>query len=779
MDFQDAPGKDTAPKERSSSGGGGRNANIMPGGKVDPRSKLYQRSVAGREGLGEYLKKLWNDGTDEADVFMAGVKSLMSRGHGYVGAYLDSKNPGRVYKENEAMAITDAVMSKEGIGEHPGNRLTRAKDEEGKKQRKEEGVARGGFGPKQAPGRKAMSVRQQRKEGPRPSGPGLPPDSRKDREGLGGKEIGPTSEWQNTLKDRMEGKATTADVIEAFQKEKQSRIAESPQEQAKRKKAKAEDRARETATPEEGAVPEEEGRLVATPVQVGDKFKELVQDSVKANLPINKNSLEDMIQETIDILEDEYDVDPEQARAAIFKRFNNKKINGADIVFDPSSGPDLSAKPRQQTTPAEQAPEEGPTTQKEDESSAGPLQPVEGRIKQDLGTEFKSQYDTFRKGLIDTERNKAKGAWDTSKEKYIQPDEAQLRDLVDLSIDEIKDRHGNIDEDSARSQLRKYLIDNLGIDPYEEGDTQEPDTPEAQTPKEQGDIEPKRPVTSKGGFKAPKQSARRAGGGGFGGASRPSPDQVKAIKDKVAQLPPDQAIKQFKQGTLFPAGLVTETSQTNPLEGGSADRGAPGPAQQGGGNEPPEAAGAGKPGQQSLFKKGTLSPRTGKGFGSKPSAPAPTQPATSSGRADRIKELMDSGMSSSAALKQMEKEGTIQPRAAKGTGGTLRGPKPEPKTAPEEKKSTPAKGRSPLDQVAKAVMSGIERDKAARESAGQFFNRVRNLIQKQAGKGASKSEVDQAAANAINQQKGRKTRNKTTNNAEYQEFAQSLRAMMR
>lgn len=260
MNFQDSPvqskGTDKAPKAGGASDGKGRNANIMPGGKVDPRSKkFYNRSLANREGLGEYLKRLWNDGTDEADVFMAGVKSLMSRGHGYVGAYLDSKNPGRVYKENEAMAITDAVMSKEGIGSHPGNRLTRAKDEEGRKERKEANVARGGFGPKQAPGRKAMSVRQQRKEGPRPSGPALPPDSRRDREGLGTKETGPTSEWQNTLKDRMEGKATTADVIEAFQKEKQSRISESPQAQAQRKKAKAEDRARETAAP---GAPEEE-----------------------------------------------------------------------------------------------------------------------------------------------------------------------------------------------------------------------------------------------------------------------------------------------------------------------------------------------------------------------------------------------------------------------------------------------------------------------------------------------------------------------------------------
>jgi hypothetical protein len=75
------------------------NANILKGGKVDPRSQLYQRSVAGREQLKDYLSRLSNSGADEADVFMAGVKSLMNRGHGYVGAYLDSKNPGRRYEK--------------------------------------------------------------------------------------------------------------------------------------------------------------------------------------------------------------------------------------------------------------------------------------------------------------------------------------------------------------------------------------------------------------------------------------------------------------------------------------------------------------------------------------------------------------------------------------------------------------------------------------------------------------------------------------------------------
>ncbi len=208
------------------------NRHILKGGQVDPGSKMYQRSVAGREKLDTMLQRLWSDGMDEADVFMAGVKALTSRDKGYVGAYLDSKNPGRIYQKNEAMAITDQVMSDAGIGNHPGNRLTREKDEEGKAKRKEENISRGGFGPKQAPGAKAMSVRQQRKQGKRPS-TGQPVEET-DREGIADRETGPRSEWQNTLRDRMEGKATTADVLEEFQKQYQSRLSQSPQAQAKR-----------------------------------------------------------------------------------------------------------------------------------------------------------------------------------------------------------------------------------------------------------------------------------------------------------------------------------------------------------------------------------------------------------------------------------------------------------------------------------------------------------------------------------------------------------------
>jgi hypothetical protein len=826
MDFQD--------QDTQQQGKNPFNANVLKGGQVDPRSKLYQRSVAGREKLDEMLSRLWSDGMDEADVFMAGVKALTSRDKGYVGAYLDSKNPGRRYQENEAMAITDQVMKNLGIGSHPGNRLTREKDEEGKAKRKEEATARGGYGPKQAPGKKAMPVGQQRKEGKRES-TGQPVEGSQ-REGLGQPETGPRSEWQKTLQDRMEGKATTADVLQEFQKQYQSKLSQSPEAQAKREE-------------------KQKGRR--------DELRQRIAE--------------------------------------------DKRLQDREAVA------------------------EGPEPETE-----GPTRAIEGRIKQDLGNAFKSQYDTFRKGLIDAEKRKSKGAWDPSKEKYIQPEESQLRDLIDLAIEDTQEKHGNIDAESAKSQLRDYLVNTLGVDPYEEeipaapeaqaastkgaaapepedeakpgippdqitnlfrakynqnkkdalerakaaarkagqlapktakltpddleyiaqetaddlgtdldtatkainekfglnigGPQQQPEesaAPEAPTAAPEPEAPSRREVTSKGGFKAPAQQAGRKGGGGF----TPSPKELRAVKEKVAKSTPEQIIKEFKQGTLFPAGLTTETSATNPLEGGSAATPEQTPAPEAGGQEPPEAEKAGAAGQQSMFKMGTLQPRSGKGFGSnvaetaQPTGEKATQRSIrglgpSAGKFNttrekkagdelltqnlksygftpkQVKEIQKSGLTEQERQQITSRRGKEQevkesqrkaPEPAEQPGlltdegsakdFTKSGPANKPPTSSQ--KTSTAKGKSPLDQVAKAVLSGLERDKAARESAGQFFNRVRDLIQKQAGQGASKSDVDQAAAKAINQQKGRKTRNKTVNSAEYQEFAQSIRSMMR
>jgi hypothetical protein len=397
MDFQD--GGDNQSRTR--------NPNIRSDGSVDPRSKNYQRSVAGRQKLEDYIRDLWDQGKDEKDVFMAAVDSLMQRGHGYVAAYLDSKNPSRKYTEPQAMKIADEVMKKAGIGSHPGARLTPAKDEEEREGRKSDRAQRREArkaGPKPAPGVKAKPVGQQRKEGKRP-GTGEPAGGT-EREGIGQPATGPVSGWQKTLKDRVEGKASTEDVLDAFQKEKQSKLpgtgraasAAKPSAPAAAKPS-APAPAPETAKPpspapeseppapdEDVSAPdtEEPGRLSADPVSIGNKFKELVQDSVKANIPIDKNSLESMIQETIEILEDDFDVDPEAARETIFRRFNNKLIEGQKIAFDPSSAPEqkqpATAAPQESKPAVASTPEEpAPSPVKETVKSASSLPPDQFR----------------------------------------------------------------------------------------------------------------------------------------------------------------------------------------------------------------------------------------------------------------------------------------------------------------------------------------------------------------------------------------------------------------
>lgn len=395
----------------SSGQGGGRqavnpyNANIVKGGGVNPSSSLYQRSIAGRQKLDVYLKDLWDKGGDEKDVFMAGVNSLMQRGHGYVGAYLDSKNPGRQYTRNEAMAITDQVMTNAGIGEHPGARLTGAggkTDEEkaaAKEKRKSDREARGEaskYGPQMDTGRKAMPVGQQRKIGKRPS-TGVPAEPG-DREGIGrpdtsgtNRDAGPgmskALRWQDDyakwlpgyekwkqeytdgikqILDARDKKEITAeqaadqisklnsknkefrqqqkDFITRAQQEKAESSALPPEIQKQRDKnreRRALDRAGVPGEEEAGggAPGEEEGLPPADNLTIGDKFKELFQGNVKANLPIDSKALEDLIGETIDILGEDYSIDPDQARKIIVSRFNNKNVDGYKLKFGTPPAP--------------------------------------------------------------------------------------------------------------------------------------------------------------------------------------------------------------------------------------------------------------------------------------------------------------------------------------------------------------------------------------------------------------------------------------------------------
>lgn len=592
----------------SSGQGGGRqavnpyNANIVKGGGVNPSSSLYQRSIAGRQKLDVYLKDLWDKGGDEKDVFMAGVNSLMQRGHGYVGAYLDSKNPGRQYTKNEAMAITDQVMTNAGIGEHPGARLTGAggeTDEEkaaAKEKRKSDREARGEaskYGPQMDTGRKAMPVGQQRKLGKRPS-TGVPAEPG-DREGIGKRDAeGFYKNWQKEYSQKIKeiasakaaGTITEEEAAQQLQqlktesiakaaKENQSRLSQSPQAQQGRAAKRREDRALDkTGTPGEeetgGGAPgeEEEGLPPADHLTIGDKFKELFQGNVKANLPIDSKALEDLVGETIDILGEDYSVDPDQARKIIVSRFNNKNIDGYKLKF------------------------------------------------------------------------------------------------------------GN------------------------------PPTP-AQPPVEEQ--------------RAPE-------------SAKITPEQTQSVKDKISNVTPEQALELFKKGTLFDLDTIPTTSV--PQQGVQEE--APSTSRE------PKEGGFRKPGQQSLFKKGSLEPITAPGYG--PGLKIPENihdTSTREGRAARMKDLTNAGLSSDAALKQMQKEKDYVPGAKRGSKKRKAGekttetgaqppqqqqpqpPAPEPQQppAPEQEPPAPQQSQQPTAPGQQAPAPQQPQQQQAKKPGGQGFNR--------------------------------------------------------
>jgi hypothetical protein len=336
VDFQDKPSRNP------------NNYNILKGGQVDPGSKLYQRSVAGRQKLEDYVQDLWDQGKDEKDVFMAAVQSLTNRGHGYVGAYLDSKDPGRRYTEPQAMKIADEVMKKAGIGSHPGARLTPAKNDDEREARRGDRAQRREArkaGPEPAPAQKAKPVGQQRKEGKRTGSERVAEDDTR-REGIGEADTGPVSGWQKTLEDRMEGKATTSDVLSAFQKQYQSKL------KTKGAAAKPEPPAEGGKVPDEtAAAPAEEAkapapaedtsdRVAAPPDMVANTFRKKFNDAKKqllqqevalarkerrvANPKVAVPSQDDidyMVEETVDDLADRFDIDYDTASDIVRKQF--------------------------------------------------------------------------------------------------------------------------------------------------------------------------------------------------------------------------------------------------------------------------------------------------------------------------------------------------------------------------------------------------------------------------------------------------------------------------
>ncbi|MFZ9617875.1 MAG: hypothetical protein ACO29Y_06155 [Holophagaceae bacterium] len=112
--------------------------------------------------------------------------------------------------------------------------------------------------------------------------------------------------------------------------------------------------------------------------------------------------------------------------------------------------------------------------------------PIEGKVKQDLAREYQNIFKTTRDGMINKKRRDVEGGgkiWDKNNEKYINPDEGQIREIIDLAIDNVKDIHGNIDEQTARDLLRKSSINLHGIDPYSDQESgAQPPAEEQQAP---------------------------------------------------------------------------------------------------------------------------------------------------------------------------------------------------------------------------------------------------------------------------------------------------------
>lgn len=733
------------------------NYNILKGGQVDPTSKLYQRSVSSREKLGEFLSKQWNNGGDEADVFMAGVKSLMSRGHGYVGAYLDSKNPGRTYTKNEAMAITDAVMSKEGIGDHPGARMTRDKSDEGKAARKEANKARG-FGPKQAAGAKAMPVGQQRKQpGGRGKGTGVPADpgdrSTNERENLSKPPSGPTSpEWQNVLEKRMKGEATTQDVLESFKNKYQSRLSDSPEKKAeKEEKAKARrDNLRDsiatggrstedgdTTGPEDTGAPEPEetapqaikveGRVQTELLGNFDRAykdaRKLLIDNEKRktkNRPWDPKKEKDiqpgeddvrfLIEDSIDSLNEQYGgkLDTKSAKDKL------RKLALYKLGFDPYEGEDEG--PGDQAAPESQAPaqpESEPPAQPEAKppaqpeakppaqpSTEAPAQPEakppaqpEAKSPAQPGTQAPAQpaprKDTGFKPPRQPAPRGGEGFTPSSKEERAKKVKEVVSALPELGKQSFED---------FKASLYNFQPSLLG----KQGSDTDPDAepfpagPEESAPSSDLPGAPSSrpaPPTAKAGQPGQQSMFRADGitprtGRGFGSnvpkpAAQPEPSpqpspqpapepenkgfgkDVQKGKKATPNTPAEKPAgpETYKQGNIF-GGRGYETGQAgNPLEDQPADpyakyRGEP--------IEPktvtePAEANANKPGQQSMFKSGTTTPRTGKYFGSKPEPSVPERAEGASPK-DRLKQLMDSGLTSAQAGRQVIAESGKGPR---------------------------------------------------------------------------------------------------------------------
>ena len=672
------------------------NRHILKGGQVDPGSKLYQRSVAGREKLDAFLQRLWDQGLDEADVFMAGVKALTSRDKGYVGAYLDSNNPGRRYQDNEAKAITDQVMSDLGIGEHPGARLTRPKDSEGKEERKTSNQIRGTFGPSRPEGeapRKAMPVGQQRKLGKRSStGQPVEDSSRPSQE----------EERQKRQEGRQDYYYTDTNVQRKFMdimkdgtKKIQERVdsGQITAKQAVKEMSDLKDQALTQAGKEDDEKRRYRGDLTPKEQEQADKKQQRV-DEMRQRIAEQKG-LRDQEAAAGPETEEAIQVNGGIRRSLIvpaIKKVLNTKFQPGDFS--------TSAELNQYMNDLKKGEPEDPKY----------LSEMLDRLSQEISDNYKEDTEvnidpsSIKSSIVDIilQDRDASGVFGKglASLKSASPGSEQPATAPTETAAAPEPAEGAAAGTKEPAAAPESKAPTPAPEPAEGAapETEEAPAPAPEAPKEEEEApapapEPEAPaagpseegapaprkVTSKGGFKAPPQQGRKKGGGGFGGARAAAPEIMKAGKE-AQSLEDFKTYLYNKQGNLLGGrGFETGGSDQEP-DPYAKYRGEPAEPElgaQAGGREP-ATAGRGEEGQGSLLKKGTTEARGDFKKGQKPkpqrkerqrptseNPPPAKRPSTQNERASRFKELIDSGMSAQKALSIMKQEGSVKTRSAK------------------------------------------------------------------------------------------------------------------
>lgn len=634
-----------------------QNPAILSDGSVDPRSKQYQRSVAGREKLEDYVKRLDAQGADERDIFMAAVNSLKNRGHGYVGAYLDSKNPSRRYNDVQAKAIADAVMSKANVGDHPGARLTKP-DDDAREAQADKRAASKASGSTPEPGRKAMPIRQQRREvvGQRKDKKGRIRDVR----GRGESALGMPETWAKgdtgvelNTPEALEREAAGwrgfkpeksnldwnpedyKKTQEKYKRPELSKKSKQQQEQRGKKKEKGskEDQGPETAAQrfqkslkQEPQPTKAQGKqldeLLAKreemePEEFNQAFKQLME-AVKTG----EGGQREALRQYIDGIKGKGARAPLPGSAAAASRdkaIEKEQAAGREqqeLRQKQAQAGREDAKKRKEAEEERRIEEEIPVD-KESGDLGNIVDPIE------IGDKFRELF-----------RDNIKAGLSTDPQSLVEETVEILNDDYgsSLSVDDamriVSNRFGARGIDGIRIQFPAQEIQGpktaterpAPAPPTEQAATQQKDS-------EQAPAREKLPEERLGTGRARTQTGR--GGGGF------TPEAKTKAKTAIKQAVNEgktaqQLVGEYRQGTLFPGGVVTDTAATNPLEGGRT----PIPTQ-----ENPELVPssslpderrpvAESPGQKTFLRKGTETSKKPQILPSSIQVPKPAQGVT-------------------------------------------------------------------------------------------------------------------------------------------------------